>query len=118
MYGDFPERRAWFLCFDPVEPAEIVIRESEYRGGNFGPKDILIRRGFGKVLASVFNGRAEPHIRYFGRDQTGKPLDEGNAISWFCVWKKSVRFPVPCKYDECRESYPVLPPRDGILFGR
>ncbi len=93
VYGDDPRRYGWFLCFDPKEPAEIVIKESEYAGGNFGPLDILNSRGFGKVLTGVFNGRRDPHMRYFGgQDAQGRPLEGAMALSWFCLWREGVFF--------------------------
>jgi hypothetical protein len=117
VYGDSPLRRGWFLCFDDKEPAEIVIRVAEYAGGNFGPKDILLKRGFGNVLSRIVNGRKDPHLRFFGCDEKGNPTKGAPAISWFCAWKKGIRFPTPNQYDQCAEEWPVLPGKPGILFG-
>jgi hypothetical protein len=117
VYGDFPIRRAWFLCFDPEGPAEIVIKKSEFAGGNFGPKDILLKRGFGKVLSAIVGGADTSYIRFFGHDEKNEPTEAAAAISWFCGWKTHVPFPVPNKYDEHVEIWPVHPAKPGVYFG-
>lgn len=121
-YLDFPERRAWFLVFDPDEPAEIVVRKRDYDGGNFGPVEILRRRGFGKCLAGVFNGRQSAHTRFFGTEmdpvtRIERPADGHECLSWFVAFRRGVPLPTPKRYDECVESYAVMPGRAGVFFG-
>lgn len=120
VYQDFPERRAWFICFGADEPAEIVVRESDYR--NLRPEEILKRRGFGGCVTALANGRKDPHMRFFGCEanvltKAETPIEGHAAVSWFIVFRKGVPLPAPNKYDSCAEIYPFFPNRAGVYFG-
>lgn len=120
VYQDFPERRAWFVCFDPKEPAEIVVRESDYR--NMPPIEILKRRGFGACVVALVNGRKDPHRRFFGVEvnvitKAETPIEGHAAVSWFIVFKKGVPLPTPNQFDSCAERYPFFPNKPGVYFG-
>ena len=115
VYQDSPLRRAWFICFDDTEPAELVMRTSEQ--GDMGPREILKARGFfpGCVKA-VLSGRKTKHKRFFGVED-GKPVDGHEAISWFLIFKKGVPLPNPGGHDACTEIYPFFPNKPGVYFG-
>lgn len=120
VYQDTPLRRAWFICFDDKEPAEIVIRASLL--GDMGPHDILRARGFGPCLAHVLAGRKEKHKRFFGVERdvltnAETPIDGHEAISWFLAFKKGVPLPSPGGHDSCVETYPYFPNKPGVYFG-
>lgn len=120
VYQDFPQRCAWFICFNDKEPAEIVVRESDYR--NLSPVDIIKHRGFGHCVARIINGRKTPHLRFFGVERnelTGveTPIEGHKAVSWFIVFKKGVPLPRPNKNDSCSEIYPFFPNKAGVYFG-
>lgn len=114
VYQDSPLRRAWFICFDDKEPAEIVVRASEQ--GDMGPRDILRARGFDACLKGVLPGRKTKHKRFFGVED-GKPVDGHDAISWFLVFKKGAALPNPNGHDSCVEIYPFFPNKPGVYFG-
>lgn len=115
VYQDSPLRRAWFICFDDKEPAEIVVRASEQ--SDMGPRDILRARGFDACLKTLLPGRKDKHKRFFGVEADGTPIEGHEAISWFLVFKKGVPLPNPTSHDSCVESYPIFPNKPGVYFG-
>lgn len=116
VYQDSPLRRAWFICFDPDEPAEIVIRADEQSAGA-GPRDILRARGFGLCLKGIMAGRKDKHMRFFGVEADGTPLEGHEAISWFLLFKKGVPLPAPNAHDSCVDIFPFFPNKPGVYFG-
>lgn len=116
VYQDHPLRRGWFLCFDADEPAEFVLRVSEYQAG-VSARDVLSHRGFDLCVRAIVNGRKDPHHRFFGCDEKGMPMQGATAISWFLIFRKGVPLPTPNKYDSCVEIYPFFPNKVGVYFG-
>lgn len=121
VYQDFPTRRDWFICFDPDEPAEFVLKEEAWRGG-FKPENILKHRGFDeKVLARLVNGRKDAHRRFFGElhgtTEREKALGCHNALSWFLIFRKGAPLPSPQEHDSCAEIWPIYPNKAGVYFG-
>ena len=114
VYQDHPLRRAWFVCFDPDEPAEIVVR-ADYLA-NMAARDILRHRGFDKCLRAIVNGRKDPHKRFFGPQEGQTPVGF-DAVSWFLVFRSGVPLPTPSEHDSCVEIWPVFPNRPGAYFG-
>ena len=121
VYQDTPLRRAWFICFDDREPAEIVVRASFQN--QMKPLDILKARGFSKCLSGILPGRRTPHPRFFGCefDPTSprgeRPIDGHDAVSWFIIFRKGVPLPTPKGHDSCVEWYSFFPNLPGAYFG-
>ncbi len=120
VYQDSPLRRAWFICFDDKEPAELVMRASEK--GDMDARTLLRIRGFDKCVKAIFNGRKDKHMRFFGCERnaiTGEetPVDGHEAISWFLVFNKGVPLPTPRGHDSCVEIFPFFPNKEGVYFG-
>ncbi len=114
VYQDSPLRRAWFICFDDKEPAEIVIKADEQ--GDIDARTILQARGFASCLKGIMPGRKTKHMRFFGVED-GKPVDGHEAISWFLIFKKGAPLPAPSSHDSSTEIYPFFPNIEGIYFG-
>lgn len=121
VYQDLPSRRAWFLCFSDIEPAELVVRE-DFVKGDMGPRTILQARGFAACFSRLLPARKLVHKRFFGVERntlTGeeKPIEGHPAVSWFLAFKKGVALPAPTGQDSCAEIYPYFPNKPGVYFG-
>lgn len=120
VYQDLPIRRAWFICFDAKEPAELVIRHD--LAGELTPRTILTARGFDSCVKAFTDGRKDPHLRFFGAERnilTGveKPVDGHKAVSFFLMFRRGEALPAPTGQDVCTEIYPFFPNKPGVYFG-
>jgi len=115
VYQDSPLRRAWFICFDDREPAELVVKADKNPDVSVA-RMILNARGFGLCVKGLMIGRKDKHDRFFGPIEGEKP--EGfPAVSWFIVFKKGVPLPTPSAHDSCAQIFSIFPNKDGVYFG-
>ena len=116
VYQDNPLRRAWFICFDDKEPAEIVVRAEKEPNVDIARK-ILAARGFGLCVRGLMPGRKEKHQRFFGAEMLDVSPRGFDAVSWFIVFKKGIPLPTPNAYDSCVQIFSIFPNKAGVYFG-
>ena len=116
VYQDLPARRAWFICFDPEEPAELVIRE-DFLIGDMTPRVVLKGRGFDKCVYAFMPGRKTIHKRFFGPEGGIKEAGGHDAVSYFLRFRKGTPLPNPTGQDSCVKDFPYHPNIDGVYFG-